>query len=481
MINIAIAGIGGVGGYIGGMLARHYAASNEVNLHFICRGESEKRIREKGLKLDIKEGVFVVKPHSIDSDASTAGPMDFLLLCTKSYDLKNLVNQLTPFIQPNTIILPLYNGVDSYEKIKDYFPANEVWNGCVYMVARRVEPGYVKESGHNARLLFGLKNGNRQKLELFETLTRNAGIHSTLSENIEKTVWEKFIFISVMATLTSYYNQNFGDLLANEKTSKHIDLLLNEILQLAAARHIPLDADIKEQTLDKIRALTTAATSSMHADFMAGKPTELHSLTGYVVQQGRLYNLEMPEYRQLYENLKFSFGNYKLQLLKTEDALPFYQLIQKNHDRLFAFFPLTAKNGQSLDSTRAMVKERIALAEKKAFISFMIFKRDDNTLLGCIFMKDIDWHIPKAEIGYFIDRDFESNGIVGGALRTIVHYCFNELKLEKVFVRVSPENIGSRKVAEKNGFELEGILRKDFKSGEGTLYDVIYYGLLNEH
>lgn len=480
MINIAIAGIGGVGGYIGGMMARNYADSDKVNLHFICRGESEKVIRENGLKLDIKEGIFEVKPHSIDSDASTAGNIDFLLLCTKSYDLKNLVKQLTPFIQPTTVILPLYNGVDSFEKIRDYFPANEVWNGCVYMVARRVEPGYIKESGHNAQLLFGLKNGNRQKLELFEKLTRDAGIHVTLSENIEKTVWEKFVFISVMATLTSYYNKNFGELLANEEALNHIDLLLNEILKVANARHIPLDADIKEQTLKKIRALSPDATSSMHSDFKSGKFTELHSLTGYVVQQGNLFNLAVPEYKLLYENLKFAFGNYRLQLLKVEDALPFYQLIQKNYERLLTFFPLTAKQGQSLDSTKAMVKERIAKAEKKEFISFMIFKRDDNTLLGCIFMKDIDWNIPKAEIGYFIDRDYEGKGIVSGALRTIVHYCFNELNLEKVFVRVSPENIGSRKVAEKIGFELEGVLRRDFKSGDGTLYDVRYYGLLND-
>ncbi|MCL5028997.1 MAG: GNAT family N-acetyltransferase [Bacteroidetes bacterium] len=52
--------------------------------------------------------------------------------------------------------------------------------------------------------------------------------------------------------------------------------------------------------------------------------------------------------------------------------------------------------------------------------------------------------------------------------------------MNKVFLRIAEDNISSRRVAEKNGFIVEGILRQDFNISEGERIDVIYYGLLNQ-
>ena len=100
------------------------------------------------------------------------------------------------------------------------------------------------------------------------------------------------------------------------------------------------------------------------------------------------------------------------------------------------------------------------------------------SVIGQLAIKNIDWTIPKAELGYFIDQAHEGKGIVTEALQIVIQYAFADLKMNKLFLRTLVGNVGSQKVAEKNGFIKEGILRKEFKSGNNKLEDVVYYGLL---
>ena len=77
-----------------------------------------------------------------------------------------------------------------------------------------------------------------------------------------------------------------------------------------------------------------------------------------------------------------------------------------------------------------------------------------------------------------MDKNYEGKGIMARSLSLVTDVCFNETELVKFFLRIDPENISSRRVAEKAGFLVEGIIRKDFKTGDGTLKDLVYYGLL---
>ena len=79
---------------------------------------------------------------------------------------------------------------------------------------------------------------------------------------------------------------------------------------------------------------------------------------------------------------------------------------------------------------------------------------------------------------YFIDTDFEGKGIISKAVSEVISFCFNELKMNKIFICTSKINFGSQQIALKNGFVQEGTLRQEFKNGEGILEDINYYGLL---
>lgn len=304
MVKIAIAGIGGVGGYFGGFLAQHYQHSEEVEVYFVARGENEKAIRQNGLNVETTTGSFIAYPKLVTSDPSQIGEADLLICCTKSYDLEQSISQLKPCIGKETVILPLLNGVDSHERIKAIYPENEVWDGCVYVVSRLMAPGLVKETGNISALYFGSATGTAGKLTQAEDIFKTAGIQATLSGNIRQTIWEKFLFISTIATLTSSLNTSLGAILENNESRSLLFALLGELKTVAEANGVPLPDDIIQATVTKMASLPFATTSSMHSDFQKGKATEVESLTGYVVRLGQQLHLPTPTYDRLYTMLQ---------------------------------------------------------------------------------------------------------------------------------------------------------------------------------
>ncbi len=303
--KIVVAGIGGVGGYFGGMMAHHFYNNDAAEIYFVARGEHLKQIQTHGLKVIKGNNEFVARPKLATDDASAIGPADVVIVCTKSYDLKETVRQLSSCIHKDTIVLPLLNGVDSKERIKKMLPATTVLDGCVYIVSRLKQPGVIENQGNIQKLYFGLDGVSNEKLLLLENLMKQAKIEAAASQYISTIIWEKFIFISPTATATSYFDCSIGELLANEEKLTLLKALIEEIKLLTHAKRIPFAEDITEKTLNRLKSLPFETTSSMHTDFLNHKPvTELQSLTGYVVEEGRNYNLLMATYDKTFAELK---------------------------------------------------------------------------------------------------------------------------------------------------------------------------------
>lgn len=177
-------------------------------------------------------------------------------------------------------------------------------------------------------------------------------------------------------------------------------------------------------------------------------------------------------------NTTITFDNYTIRPICIEDASNYYSFVAKNKDRLTKYFPNTLKANKDISSSTANITERIKLAEQREFFTFVILDNITGHIIGSVFIKNLDWNIPKGEMGYFVDKDYEGKGIITKAASLITDFCFSTLGLNKVFMRIAQDNISSMRVAEKNNFQAEGILRRDFKTSEGKLIDVVYYGIL---
>ncbi len=301
--RIGILGLGGVGGYIGGLLAKAYFESDTIEIVFIARGETQKAIAQNGLKIIADTKELIVFPSLVSNNPDEIGKLDYLICATKTYDIETSFESIKNCITKNTIILPLHNGVDATERIQILFPENTVLQGCVYIVSMIESPGIIKKIGLYEKLFFGSKNAPVSKLNELQSIFENANIESYLVENIEETVWEKFIFISALASATSYLNQNIGGILNHPENKAVYISLLNEITAVAFAKGLALPNDIVAQTIIKLEKTPKDATSSMHRDLLAGRNTEVVSLTEYVVKAGLKYGVATPIYQIILDEL----------------------------------------------------------------------------------------------------------------------------------------------------------------------------------
>jgi len=305
MTTILIAGIGGVGGYFGGLLAKEFQNDPTVAVQFLARGKNLDAIRTNGLTIVKGSDSSTAFPQKASDTPSDLDKADYIILCTKTYDLEATLVQLQDCITEKTVILPLLNGLDSTSKIKRHYPNVMVLEGCVYLVSRLSAPGIVTNSGNIESLFFGSDKVSDERLLQLETLLKQAGIQATLTPDIVSVLWKKFIFVSAIATATSFYDQSVGEILENPDNRNTLLALLTEVYALAQAKQIPLPEDSVTATLTNIETLPFAATSSLHSDFKNEKrQTELDALTGYVVSEGRAYGVATPVYEKLYTALK---------------------------------------------------------------------------------------------------------------------------------------------------------------------------------
>lgn len=179
-------------------------------------------------------------------------------------------------------------------------------------------------------------------------------------------------------------------------------------------------------------------------------------------------------------SVRLLFDNYKLRLVELDDLEAYHRLIEDNRKRLEDFFAGTVAQTTTLEDSRAHLTEVIRKNARKEFYSFVLTDDASDRLIASVQVKSLDWNVPKAELGYYIDAAYEGKGLVSRAVAVIVKYCFEQLQLNKLYIRAHESNIASRKIAEHNGFRLEGVLRQDYKTTRGELVDLMYYGLLRE-
>ncbi|MDP4238237.1 MAG: 2-dehydropantoate 2-reductase [Bacteroidota bacterium] len=301
--KIVIVGLGGVGGYYGGLLAKRYAEDPELEIYFVARGEHLKQVQQNGLTLITETGSFVARPTLATDDVSEIGIADYVIVTTKSYDLDATIAQIKPCVGSTTVILPLLNGADISTRIRALLPEIEVWQGCAYIVGRLNEPGVVESSGNVHSLFFGYDNQTNDRLLYMEKVMKDAGIEATFSEKILSVIWKKFFFISSTASLTSYFDVSFGALLTDKVRKTTLVNLLEELLLVANAEGAEIDRSVIDKTIHQLENLPFETTSSMHSDFQAGRNTELKTLTGIVIDLGKKHGIATPTYEKVYKEL----------------------------------------------------------------------------------------------------------------------------------------------------------------------------------
>ncbi len=174
--------------------------------------------------------------------------------------------------------------------------------------------------------------------------------------------------------------------------------------------------------------------------------------------------------------MNIHFDNFNITDFDTRQSIPFFNLIDKNRIRLEDFFAGTVSKTKNLEDTRTYCSVIAQRIKDKSYFPFVIISKEENKFIGLIDVKNIDWNVPKAEIGYFIDSNYEGKGIISKSLGYVIEYLIQTYQFKKLLCRVNSKNQGSINVAIKNNFQLEGTIRNDYRTTKNEIVDLNYYG-----
>lgn len=303
-MRIAIIGIGGIGGYFGTRLLLRYEKESDHQIIFIQRGAHLEKIRTSGLRYITKNNDHLVHPAIATDDPAKAGLFDLAILCIKSYDLEKTLEAVRTNLKPSTVILTVLNGIDIADKVRKILPRATVLPGCIYISASMDQPGVIRQVGGVGNFFFGSETGTVEKFKWLEKLLTDSGIKAVLSDNIRRNLWEKYLFVSAFATITTLYDKSIGQIINEPSSLKQVVCLMEEIKLLAAGQGVTLNDSIIESSLKRAKTIPPETRTSMQVDFKADKRVEFDIFTEYVYQKNRELGLSLPCHEEMYRQLK---------------------------------------------------------------------------------------------------------------------------------------------------------------------------------
>ncbi|HSC96047.1 MAG TPA: 2-dehydropantoate 2-reductase, partial [Burkholderiales bacterium] len=281
-MKIAMMGSGGVGGLIGARLAH---AGCDVS--FIARGAHLAAMREHGLTLESPVGnVHLPKPRVTDNPGSL-GPVDLVIFSVKLWDTEAAARQILPIIGPETGVISLQNGVKKDDILRSIVGEKALMGGVAYMGTAISRPGVIQHTGTMQRVVFGEYDGRRsQRAEALLEWCRKGGLDAAISDDIRRTLWEKFAFLVAMAAVTATIRLPIGPIRSHPMTRKFYLDAMREAAAVGRAHGVRLPEDFAEERMAFVDTLPATMTASLHHDLERGNPLEVEWLSGSVVELG---------------------------------------------------------------------------------------------------------------------------------------------------------------------------------------------------
>lgn len=299
-MKIGVAGTGAVGGYFGGLLAK---AGSEVT--FLARGESLVAMKERGLIVESGTGRDIISAEFSDRYESLS-EADLVLFCVKSTVTREMAANLQPFLKKDALILTFQNGVDNEEILSDMFGKDRILAAAAYIQAFMKEAGVVKQIGIPPQLVLGSLDKSRSgALEEVANLFNQAGIQTYSSSKVLEVKWKKLLWNVTFNPLTALMLSSVGELLDDPGACETANNICKEAIAVARKTGVEIDTTFHEQIMSQGQ-LARDHKTSMLQDRMNGKPMEIESICGYIVQKGKEVGTSTPVLETIYHLLKFS-------------------------------------------------------------------------------------------------------------------------------------------------------------------------------
>ena len=300
-MRIAAMAAGAVGGYFGARLA---AAGHDV--FFIARGAHREAIAKSGLTIKSVLGDLHLPKPNVTDDPAKVGPVDIVLFAVKLWDTEKAAEQARPLVSENTRVITLQNGVDSVERIAPILGIEQTIGGVAHISTTITAPGVIKHVSQLAMTRFGRADKRPDdKLNAFVDAGKAAKLDIALSSDIERELWQKFIFLTAMAGSTASLRSPIGPIVADPELRGFFRTLMEEPFAVGKAKGVALDSSFLDERISfVVNKIEPGTKASMARDLERGNRLELDWLNGKVRALGRTLGIPTPANDAVYTVLK---------------------------------------------------------------------------------------------------------------------------------------------------------------------------------
>ena len=288
-MKIAIMGSGGIGGYYGARLQ-----NGGADVTFIARGAQLKAMQENGIALEGDRPLHLPTVKATDDPASI-GPVDMVIFSVKLRDTEMAAKAIKPVIGPETGLMSLQNGVQKDDMLAPIVGREHLLGGAAYIGVSIARPGVIRKAGTMERLAFGeFDNAISRRAQVFLDLCKASDIKADIPADISLELWQKFVVIVTMSSITSAMRSTIGPIRANPQARGFALDLMREVVAVGRARGVALEPDFAEKRIAHVDGMSPDMRASMSLDLELGRPLELPWLAGAVVDMGAKAGVPTP-------------------------------------------------------------------------------------------------------------------------------------------------------------------------------------------
>ncbi len=271
--TVAVVGAGGVGGFF----AARAAARADVT---VCVRTPFDRLVVHSPDGDLTPAV------RITTEPASVGPVDWVLLATKAQQTAAARPWLDALVGPGTVVVVLQNGVRHTERVSPPVPADQVLPAVVYINAEPVRPGEIVHRNYGYAIVPAGDRADQLAAILPGELVRPRADFAVQA-------WTKLVVNAAVNSVTALTGQRI-DVLRRDDVGALALGLMRECVAVARADGVPIDDDLPEFTLRRMRSQPAGAGTSMLYDRLAGRPLEHEALIGTVVRIGAEHGVPTP-------------------------------------------------------------------------------------------------------------------------------------------------------------------------------------------
>lgn len=308
-MKIVIVGPGAIGLLLVGLLSR----SRETVCLLDKKKDRSERLKKNGVRL---EGLTTLRLPSVNvsSDPGDFKDADFWLICVKSYDTKAAAKAIQPYVGRDACVVSLQNGLGNVELLAETFGAAHVIAGVTSMGATLIEEGVCRHAGEGETAFGRLDGALTVVLKDLRELFLKSKISAKISRDVTSLVWSKLIMNVGINALSAILRLKNGPLTSYEGSRRLMKEAVQEAFKVAKRKRIKLAFDDPLAKTAAVCEATSENVSSMLADVLAGKKTEIDYLNGAIVRQADSLGIKAPANEFLVDVIKTLESSYRDQV-----------------------------------------------------------------------------------------------------------------------------------------------------------------------